>query len=255
MITIENIDCLVGLKELEDESVDLVITSPPYNLGKTETTINMCDYIGQQVKIINELQRILKKTGSICYQVGTIVKDQQITPLDILLDGFFKQFDFQLRNRIIWHFGSGWHNKFRFSGRYETIMWYTKTDDYKFNLDDVRVPQKYPNKKAYQGKNIGKLSCNPLGKNPGDVWEICNVKGKHPEKTSHPCQFPLDLVNRLVLAFSDEGDLVVDPFMGSGTTALSCLMNNRSCIGFEIQKEYVEMSNQRLEQWTQQNGS
>ena len=110
----------------------------------------------------------------------------------------------------------GLHCKKRLSGRYETILWFTKSDDYTFNLDPIRVPQKYPNKKYFKGKNKGKLSCNPLGKNPSDVWEIPNVKHNHVEKTEHPCQFPVELVDRLVLSLTNEGDVVFDPFLDLG---------------------------------------
>lgn len=124
---------------------DLVVTSPPYNIGKEyENQMPLADYIVWQRRIIEKIYPRLKDNGSICWQVGNYVENGSITPLDIELAPIFKELNMHLRNRIIWHFGHGLHNKVRFSGRYEVIMWYTKTDLYTFNLDDVRVPSKYP---------------------------------------------------------------------------------------------------------------
>ena len=156
---------------------DLVVTSPPYNIGKEyENQVPLSDYYDWQKRIIEKIYPRLKDNGSICWQVGNYVENGSITPLDIELAPIFKELNLHLRNRIIWHFGHGLHNKSRFSGRYEVIMWYTKSDTYTFNLDDVRVPAKYPGKRSYRGENKGKLSGNPKGKNPEDVWEIPNVK-------------------------------------------------------------------------------
>ena len=135
----------------------------------------------------------------------------------------------------------------RFSGRYEVLLWFTKSDQYRFNLDAVRVPQKYPGKKHFKGAKKGELSSNPLGKNPSDIWEIPNVKSNHVEKTVHPCQFPVELIERLVLALTGPGDWVLDPFMGVGTTAIAALMHGRKAIGAEIMPEYVEIARQRLQ--------
>ncbi len=158
----------------------------------------------------------------------------------------FTSLGLRLRNRIVWYFGHGLHASKRFSGRYEVILWFTKGNDYTFNLDAVRMPQKYPKKKYFKGPKRGELSGNPLGKNPADVWEIPNVKANHVEKTIHPCQFPVELIERLVLAMTDEGDWVFDPFMGVGTTAIAALMHNRKAIGAEIMPEYVKATRDRI---------
>ncbi|MGB9589084.1 MAG: DNA-methyltransferase, partial [Armatimonadota bacterium] len=115
-----------------------------------------------------------------------------------------------------------------------------------FNLDAVRVPQKYPQKKHFKGPHKGELSGHPLGKNPSDVWEIPNVKANHVEKTIHPCQFPVELVERLVLALTNEGDWVLDPFIGVGSTAIAALMHRRRAIGAEIKSEYVAIARERI---------
>lgn len=242
-----NGDCLELLSQIPDGFVKLVVTSPPYNLGKVyENKMDMEDYVKSQGKVIKECARILDDKGSICWQVGNYVNNGEIIPLDIALYPVFSSLGLHLRNRIIWHFGHGLHASKRFSGRYETILWFTKSDDYTFNLDPVRVPQKYPGKKHFKGPNKGKLSCNPLGKNPSDIWEIPNVKSNHVEKTVHPCQFPVELIERLVLSMTDEGDWVFDPFMGVGSTAIASLINGRKSIGAEIMEEYVKIAEKRI---------
>jgi len=240
-------DCLDLLKDVPNNFVKLVVTSPPYNLGKTyENKMDMKEYIKGQRKVIKECVRILDNDGSICWQVGNYVDNGEIIPLDIALYPIFESLNLHLRNRVVWHFGHGLHASKRFSGRYEVVMWFTKTDDYIFNLDPVRVPQKYPGKRHFKGPKKGKLSCNPLGKNPTDIWEIPNVKSNHVEKTLHPCQFPVELIERLVLSMTNEMDWVFDPFMGVGSTALAALLHKRKAIGAEIMPEYIKIANERV---------
>jgi len=240
-------DCLELLAEIPSQSVGLVVTSPPYNLGKEyEKRIHVQDYVRWQEKIISECVRVLDQTGSICWQVGNYVENGEIIPIDILLYPIFAELGLKLRNRIIWWFEHGLHASRRFSGRYETILWFTKDDNYFFNLDPVRVPQKYPGKKYFKGPKAGQYSCNPLGKNPGDVWQIPNVKANHVEKTNHPCQFPIELVERLVLSMTNEGSWVLDPFMGVGSTAIAALMHRRRSVGAEIIPEYIEIAKDRI---------
>ena len=161
------------LPTIPDNYIALIITSPPYNLGKEyEKRLAIEKYLEQQKPIIEQLYRILKEDGSICWQVGNYVEKGEVFPLDIFYYQLFKEYDLFLRNRIIWHFGHGLHASKRFSGRYETILWFTKSKEYVFNLDAVRVPSKYPGKRHYKGKNKGKPSGNPQGKNPSDLWEI-----------------------------------------------------------------------------------
>jgi DNA modification methylase len=235
------------LLEIPDEFVSLVVTSPPYNIGKPyEKKVDLDIYLSEQEQIIKECVRVLKKDGSICWQVGNYVDGSSIIPLDIVLYPIFRNLGLKLRNRIVWHFGHGLHASKRFSGRYEVILWFTKNDNYYFNLDPIRVPQKYPEKKYFKGPKRGQLSSNPLGKNPSDIWEIPNVKANHIEKTIHPCQFPVELIERLVLSMTRDGDWVFDPFMGVGSTAIAALIHNRKSIGAEIKEEYIEIAKQRI---------
>jgi len=252
-------DTLNFLKATEEEKFDLVITSPPYNVGKEyETKTSIEKYLGQQEKIIREIVRVTNHNGSICWQVGNYVEKGEVFPLDIYYYQIFKKLGLKLRNRIVWYFGHGLHARNRFSGRYETILWFTKSDDYVFNLDAVRVPSKYPGKRYFKGPKKGQISGNPKGKNPSDIWEIVvkdwesglwnipNVKSNHPEKTNHPAQFPVELVERCILALTDKDGWVLDPFAGVGSTSIAALKNFRNSVSVEKEKEYVKLANERI---------
>ena len=243
-------DCLELLSQVRPASVQLVVTSPPYNIGKKYERKKALDlYLSEQAAVIGKCVEALKESGSICWEVGNhIAGSNEILPLDIALYPIFASHGLKLRNRIVWHFEHGLHCSSRFSGRHETILWFTKTDTYTFSLDAVRVPQKYPAKKYFKGPRRGQLSSHPLGKNPGDVWLIPNVKHNHIEKTSHPCQFPVELVERLVLSMTEPGDLVLDPYMGVGTTAVAAVLHGRRAAGAEIVEEYVQIARERVAQ-------
>jgi adenine-specific DNA-methyltransferase len=242
-------DCLDLLRQVPNESIALVITSPPYNIGKPyEDRKALDEYLSWQEEVIRESVRTLKPEGSLVWQVGNYVENGEILPLDILLFPIFRSLGLKLRNRIVWAFEHGLHAKRRFSGRYEVALWFTKGDEYIFHLDRVRVPQKYPNKRHFKGPKKGELSGNPLGKNPGDVWIFPNVKANHVEKTTHPAQYPVELVERFVLALTEEGDWVLDPFGGSGTTVIAALMHRRRGAMAEIVPEYIEIALTRLQE-------
>jgi DNA modification methylase len=252
-------EALDYLKSVPDESVKLVVTSPPYNIGKSyESRVSIDAYLRTQTEVIRELYRVLRPDGSICWQVGNYVDAGEVFPLDIYFYPVFKNLGMQLRNRIVWGFGHGLHATRRFSGRYETLLWFSKTDRYLFNLDPVRVPSKYPGKRHYKGPRIGEPSGNPLGKNPSDVWEVMleewecgfwdlpNVKSNHPEKTAHPCQFPVELVERCVLSMSEPGDWVYDPYAGVGTTVVAAIRQGRRGMGSEKEADYVAIATSRV---------
>jgi len=256
---IMNEEALLTLRQIEPKKFDLIITSPPYNVGKSyETKTSIEKYLETQEEIIDELVRTLSDRGNLCWQVGNYVDRGEVYPLDIYYYQIFKKHGFKLRNRIIWHFGHGLHATNRFSGRYETLLWFSKTDDYIFNLDNVRIPAKYPGKLHFKGPKRGQPSSNPLGKNPSDIWEIVaqdwesgmwnipNVKANHPEKTEHPCQFPVELVERCVLALSDENSWVLDPFAGVCSTVIGAIAHGRNAIGIERDNTYCEIAEQRI---------
>ena len=252
-------DCLETLRALPDGFAKLIITSPPYNIGKAYEKATALDhYLNSLRPAIEQIIRVLSTEGSLCWQVGNYVEDAEVFPLDIYFYHLFKSRGLKLRNRIIWHFEHGLHASKRFSGRYETLLWFTKGDLYTFNLDSVRVPAKYPGKTHFKGEKKRQPSGNPLGKNPSDIWRIVlqdwetalwnipNVKANHPEKTLHPCQFPIELVERCVLALTNEDDWVLDPFSGVGSALLAALKNKRRAMGCEKEEEYVEIAKRRI---------
>ncbi len=246
-VTLHLGDRLELMAAIPSGAASLVVTSPPYNLGKEyEDSLALDEYRARQAETIAEAVRICADDGSICWEVGNYVENGEIRPLDILLYPLFEQHGLKLRNRVVWQFGHGLHCSRRFSGRYEVVLWFTKSDHYYFNLDAVRVPQKYPGKKYYKGPKAGDLSCNPAGKNPTDVWDMPNVKSNHREKTAHPCQFPIALIERLVLSMTRPGDLVVDPYIGVGTTAVAAVMHGRRAAGADIVPQYLEIARQRV---------
>ncbi len=240
-------DNLRFMARLPNESMDLIVTSPPYNLGKVyEGKTSLERYLDSQTQVIEECVRLLNPKGSICWQVGNFVEDGEVVPLDAVLYPIFKRLGLKMRNRIVWHFEHGLHCTRRLSGRYETINWWTKSDDYRFDVDPIRVPSKYPNKRYFKGPNVGKLSGNPDGKNPSDVWIFPNVKHNHVEKTVHPCQFPVELVERVVLSMTEAGGSVLDPYMGVGSTVVAALKHGRRAYGCDIVEEYVEIAWNRV---------
>jgi adenine-specific DNA-methyltransferase len=247
-VRMECADNLSFMRPLANGSMNLIVTSPPYNLGKQyEHRAPMDEYLQDQARVIAECARLLHERGSICWQVGNHVDDGEVYPLDIVIYRVFKDYGLKLRNRIVWHFEHGLHCSKRLSGRHETILWFTKSDEYTFHLDPIRVPSKYPQKKHFKGPRLGQLSGNPLGKNPGDVWIFPNVKNNHVEKTAHPCQFPVELVERLVLALTDRGDTVFDPYMGVGSAVVAAIKHGRNGCGCDVVRDYVDLA------WTRVN--
>lgn len=253
-ITLFNGDCQKLLKEIPDETIDLIITSPPYCMKKAYEDPNADTETFKQLhtNLFDDIYRVLKPGGSVCWQIGYHVSSSSIIPLDYLVYDIFNEkskdleYPFILRNRIIWTFGHGLNSTQRFSGRHEMILWFTKGNEYNFDLDCVRVPQKYPGKRHYKGAHKGELSGNPYGKNPSDVWDIPNVKANHVEKTTHPCQFPVAIAQRLIRALVPKNGLVLDPFMGSGTSGVAAVFEGRRFIGAEIQKEYYDIATNRI---------
>jgi adenine-specific DNA-methyltransferase len=246
--TLHHGDCLEILAQIPTGCTQLVMTSPPYNIGKVyEKRITLEMYLQQQTQVISECARILAPGASLCWQVGNYIEEGEVYPLDILFYPIIKAQGLNLRNRIVWRIEHGLHAKNRFSGRHETVLWFTK-GDYIFNVDPVRIPQKYPGKRHYKGPKAGEYSGNPLGKNPGDVWDIPNVKNNHVEKTIHPAAYPIELVERFILSLTQPGDLVFDPYMGSGSSGCAALLHGRRTAGAETMSEYIEIIIKRWQQ-------
>lgn len=241
-------DALDTLKLLPTESVDLAITSPPYNIGKEyEIRESLDTYLANQSEVLREVHRTLKSSGSLFWQVGAHAQDGVHVPLDVKLFPIAESLGMIPRNRIVWIRPHGVHARKRFSCRHESLMWFTKSNNYKFNLEPIRVPQKHKGKKHWKGAKHGELSCDPVGKNPGDVWAFRNVKHNHEEQTIHPCQFPEDMIERVVLATTDAGsDMVLDPYVGSGTTAVVAKRLGRHYIGIDRNPKYLAVALERL---------
>jgi adenine-specific DNA-methyltransferase len=261
-------DALAGLEQhAGDGTIRLIITSPPYNIGKPYERgrkLSLDDYIEWLKPIIALMHKKIADNGSLCWQTGNFVLNGEVYPLNILLYKIFTDLGFKLRNRVVWRFNFGLHATKRLSGRYETLLWFTKSDDYVFNLDPIRVPQLYPGKRHTRSKGEAKAgtpSGNPKGKNPSDfwtfsaqdafvdnpIWELPNVKANHPEQTIHPCQFPHELAERCVLAFTNIGDIVLDPFVGAGTSVIAAVKAGRRAIGIDKEPHYIEMTQARVE--------
>jgi adenine-specific DNA-methyltransferase len=240
-------DCADAMKRLAKEVIDLTITSPPYNIGKEyESEKPIQDYIEWCEDWMREIHRLTKSEGAFWLNLGYVALEgrAKAIPLPYLL---WNRSPFFLMQEVVWNYGAGVASRNSLSPRNEKLLWYVKDQDhYTFNLDAIRDPDvKYPNQK----KN-GKLRCNTIGKNPSDVWQIAKVTSgsdrASPERTPHPAQFPLDLIERLVVGFSNAGDLVLDPFIGSGTVAIACLAHGRPVIGFEIREDYCALATKRI---------
>lgn len=247
-VLIFNRECISAMQLLENEIIDLTVTSPPYNIGKEyEKNLPIEDYIKWTGEWVKTVYYLTKSNGSFLFNLGYVSFDSRAKaiPLPYLL---WQTVPFFLIQEIVWNYGAGVAGRNFLSPRNEKWLWYVKNEhQYTFNIDDIRDPDvKYPNQK----KN-GKLRCNTLGKNPSDVWQIAKVTSgtdrSSPERTSHPAQFPTDLIDRIVKGFSDSGDLILDPFMGSGSTAVSAIKNGRKAVGFEIREDYCSIIAKRIE--------
>lgn len=247
-VLLYRMDCVEALKQLKTPHFNLTVTSPPYNIGKEyETILPLKVYLNWCSTWINEIYRLTVSEGAFWLNLGYVGLPERAKaiPLPYLL---WSRIPFFLMQEVVWNYGAGVACRQSFSPRNEKFLWYVKDpNNHTFNLDDVRDTNvKYPNQK----KN-GKLRCNPLGKNPTDVWQIPKVtSGKNrssKERTNHPAQFPIALVERIIKACSRPGDIILDPFMGSGTVAEVALQLGRQVVGFEVDPNYLQISTERLE--------
>lgn len=220
------------LKTLETESIDLIVADPPYNLGKdygnNHDLKGFEEYILFTKEWLSEAKRVLKPEGSIYVFMGV----RFISYLYDIMDRDLKLF---FNSWIVWHYTQGMGKTKGFSPRHDDILVFNKGKNFTFNLDDIRVPQKF-----YRERN------NMRGANPGDVWQFSHVHYSNPNRQNHPTQKPEGIIERIVLASSNKGDIVLDPFSGSGTTLRVCQQLGRKAIGFELNPEYVAMTEQRL---------
>lgn len=245
---IYNMDCLEAIKLLPEELVALTVTSPPYNIGKEyEKLLLLDEYLNWCEQWIGEVYRVTVDRGAFWLNLGYLsMRDRaKAIPISYLL---WDKVPFYLIQEVVWNYGAGVAGSKFFSPRNEKFLWYVKNQDkYTFNLDEVRDPNvKYPNQK----KN-GKIKVNLKGKNPTDVWQFPKVtSGKNrasKERTAHPAQFPVTVVDRIIKSSSNLNDIVLDPFIGSGTTAIVALGLQRQVIGFEIRADYCDIVANRVD--------
>ncbi len=222
------------LSQMPDESVDLIIADPPYNLGKDYGTckdlIGFNEYLKFSEEWLSHSHRLLKGSGTLFVFMG-------VRFVSYLFDILDRKLGMAFNSWISWHYTQGMGKRIGFSPRHDDILMFNKSEKFYFNLDPVRVPQKY-----YRTRN------NMRGANPGDVWQFSHVHYCHPNRKDHPTQKPEGLIERMVLASSREGDSILDPFSGSGTTLRVCQQLDRNCVGIELNPQYVEMAKERLGQ-------
>lgn len=248
-VILYNMDALIGMKKLSDEKmVDLTVTSPPYNIGKEyEKILSVENYIKWSEDWMKLVYENTTENGAFWLNIGymPIKSKGKAIPISYLI---WDKNDFFMVQELVWNYGAGVASKKSLSPRNEKVLWYVKNEkEYTFNLDDIRDPNvKYPNQK----KN-GKIRVNPLGKNPSDVWQIPKVtSGKNrssQERVPHPAQTPSELFKRIILASSNIDELILDPFMGSGTTAVVAKSLNRYCLGFELNSDYLDLAIERIQ--------
>lgn len=225
-------DSLEELKKIESESIDLIVTDPPYNLskdyGKTKDNLEFDEYLEWSRKWLSECKRILKQDGTIYVFMGV----RYISYIYAILE---RELDFKFNSWITWYYTQGIGKTKGFSPRHDDILMFTKNDKFKFYLDNIRVPQKY-----YRSVN------NMRGANPGNVWEFSHVHYCQKNRQPHPTQKPEGLYERMILASSKEGDIVLDPFLGSGTALRVCQQTGRIGIGIDINQEFIDSTKERL---------
>ena len=244
-------DVLDYLSALPDDCARLVLTSCPYNLGKSYGNGTSADamrhvyFMGWLMQIVSEASRILKPGGTLFLQLGsTRDENDTIVPLDMLLYEAVRKTGLTFQSRVAWVVPHGLTPKGRLSERYETALVMSKGPIEVFNPTPARTPQKQPGKRAFKGPNKGELSGHPFGAFPSNVWEIPNIGHNNGEKTGHPAQFPLELARRAIMLYSNPGDLVIDPFSGSGTTHVACRQNGRQFSGCDL--FYEDIRTRRL---------
>lgn len=241
-----------NMREIPDESVDLVVCSPPYNIDinygnntskgkitnskgiKYDDNMTESNYKEMLNNVFSECRRVLSKKGQAWINIKNRYSDGEIYPPFWILQMFP---DMYLKNLIIWNFDWGGSTNIRFAPRYEFVFWFTKNkEEYTFNLDSVKIPALNYRPDRYKSQL----------KNPTDVWRISMVSGNFDERTSHPAQYPEELIERIILVGTNKGDTVLDPFMGSGTTAVVAKKLGRNYVGYELVQEYIEISEERL---------
>ena len=232
-------DVLDFLATVPNNSIGLVATSPPYNVGVSYgdaegDMMRPLRYYGWLCSIVSEYERILAPGGVVAMIVGgTRDSDGNIVPLDWILDRVFRETKLSYQSRIVWRTQHGLTPKRRLAQRHETIVVFSKGEPI-FHPSSCRTPQKEFAKRAFRGPHKGQPTCTPTGAFPTDVWDIPHLGSNNREKTPHPAQAPLALMKRLIMLYSMPGDIVCDSFMGSGTSGQAAVECGRRFIGADL---------------------
>lgn len=261
-------DSLELLKQLPDDSIDLVITSPPYSTLKVYVDnpgVSADKYVDWFLPYCKEIQRVIKPTGSFILNINDKVEGGFRHPYVFdLISEIHKRTELKMFERLFWNKMKGLPNRSRFGDRVEYLFWFAKEKGFKFKIDEMRTP--YSEKSIQRMKNPLKKrfartendldeykdwSPNPLGALPTTLINICSQSKKISD--THVAVFPMELVEYFIKGSTDEGDLVLDPFMGTGTTGVSCKKLNRNYLGFELETQYIEESKKRILNYVKSN--
>ncbi|MFZ6845601.1 DNA-methyltransferase [Undibacterium sp. RuTC16W] len=237
-------DALTGLARIPDGSVDLLLADPPYGLGKDygndSDKMASADYLAWTEQWIDAALPKLKANGSLY-----IFLTWRYSPEIFVM---LKQ-RMTMMNEIVWdrRVPSMGGSVRKYSSVHDTIGFFVKAKDYFFDLDAIRIPYDAETKKARSRKIFEGAKWLELGFNPKDVWSVSRLHREHAEREDHPTQKPLEIVERMVKASCPVGGIVLDPFMGSGTTAVAARNCGRDYVGFELNEEYCERIAARLD--------
>jgi site-specific DNA-methyltransferase (adenine-specific) len=233
-------DCVEELSNVSEPFADLIFADPPFNIGykydKYKDEVASDKYIDWTREWMTACKKVLKPNGSLYIAIG----DDYAADVKNIAT---RELNLMMRNWIIWHYTFGQQTKDKFA-RSHTHIFYFVNDRKNFTFNDfaVRVPS--DRQLIYDDRRA-----NPKGKMPDDVWEDSRVCGTFRERAGwHPCQMPESLLLRIIAVSSNQGDCVLDPFVGSGTTAVAARKLQRNYVGIEISQDYAEKAKQRLEQ-------
>ncbi len=232
-------DCIEIMSGFPAESVDLIFADPPFNIGvrydNSGDSKEYREYVEWSKKWISEAAKLLKKSGSLYVAIG----DEYAAEIRMI----GREKNLFLRNWIIWHYTFGQHQRKKFSRAHTHIFYWIKDErEFRFNADAVRIPS--ARQKVYSDRRA-----NPKGRIPDDVWTFSRVCGTFKERVgNHPCQMPESLLERIILASSGKGELVLDPFCGTGTTVAVAQRLGRNFVGIDISPNYCKITRERLRQ-------
>jgi site-specific DNA-methyltransferase (adenine-specific) len=242
-VQLYNEDALAGMDRLPDASVDLVIADPPYGLGKDygndSDRLGASEYLNWSRRWIDAVVPKLKANGSLYVFLTWQYSPEVFSHLKTRLT---------MVNEIIWdrRVPSMGGSTRKFSSVHDNIGFFAKSRDYYFDVDAVRIPYDAETKKARTRSIFVGKKWLEVGYNPKDVWSVSRLHGQHGEREDHPTQKPLEIVERMVLASCPPGGAVLDPFMGSGTSAVAALRHGRRFVGFELNPDYFAIVEKRV---------